>query len=148
MLETLDNGFTIMVFAKVCLLKICWLFCQFYYNMRIVNTLCVSREKKLYSIMLISLLTFLRKISKLPWMEGFWMPVKDVQEWSGVCLEQNWMFVERGEEAGGGPKFRLFCGRRKWMTHYQITVCYWIFFFLCLLTLCSFIVFFIVLNVK
>ena len=40
------------------------------------------------------------------------MPVKDVQEWSGVCLEQNWMFVDRGE-AGGGPKFRLFCGRRK-----------------------------------
>ena len=37
--------------------------------------------------MLISLLKFLRKMSKLPWMEEFLMPVKD---------------VDRGEEAGGG----------------------------------------------
>ena len=35
--------------------------------MRIVN----SKEKKLYVIMFISLLTFSRKISKLPWMEEF-----------------------------------------------------------------------------
>ena len=30
---------------------------------------------------------------------------------SGVCLDQNWMFVDRGEERGRGPKFRIFCGR-------------------------------------
>ena len=47
---------------------------------RIVNTLCISKEEKLYVIVLISLSKFSRKISKLPWMEGFWMPVKDVQE--------------------------------------------------------------------
>ena len=38
---------------------------------RIVNTLCISKEEKLYVIVLISLSKFSRKISKLPWMEGF-----------------------------------------------------------------------------
>ena len=27
---------------------------------------------------------------------------------SGVCLDQNWMFVDREEEEGESPKFRLF----------------------------------------
>ena len=27
---------------------------------------------------------------------------------SRVCLDQNWVFVERGEEEDGGPIFRLF----------------------------------------
>ena len=41
------------------------------YN-RIVNTLCIiSKEKKVYVIMLISLLKFSRKISKLLWMKEF-----------------------------------------------------------------------------
>ena len=44
-------------------------------------SLCISKDKKVYVIMLISLLKFLRKISKLPWMEDFLMRVKDVQEW-------------------------------------------------------------------
>ena len=44
--------------------------------MTIVNTLCISKEKKVYVIMLISLLNFLRKILKLLWMEKFLMPVK------------------------------------------------------------------------
>ena len=58
-----------------------------------------------------SLLKFSRKIPKLPW-------VGDGQEGgvecqlrkskSCVCLDQNWMFVDRGEEGSGGPKFRLF----------------------------------------
>ena len=37
--------------------------------MRIVNTLCISKENKVYVIMLISLLKFSMEISKLPWME-------------------------------------------------------------------------------
>ena len=66
------------------------IFVSFVIYMRIVNTLR-NFEKKLYVIMLISLLKFSRTISKLPWLEEFWMPVKDVQEWgvfrtkSGVC---------------------------------------------------------------
>ena len=39
------------------------------------------------------------------------MPIKDVQDWS--VLRPNWMFADRGEEEGGGPKFRLFCGCHK-----------------------------------
>ena len=27
---------------------------------------------------------------------------------SGVCLHENWMFVDRGEARDRGPKFRLF----------------------------------------
>ena len=56
---------------------------------------------------------------------------------SGVCLDQHWMFRDRGEEGSEGPKFR--CHKFFFL---------FVFVFLCLFTLCSFIVFFIVLHVK
>ena len=80
------------------------LYIYIYIYMRILNTLCISKERKVYVIMLISLLKFWRKISKLPWMEEFWIPVKDVQE-RGVFRTK----LDRGEVDGGGvPKFILF----------------------------------------
>ena len=59
-----------------------------------------------------SLLKFSRKIPKLPWVGGGG-PEGGVEcqlrkSKSCVCLDQNWMFVDRGEEGSGGPKFRLF----------------------------------------
>ena len=39
-----------------------------------------------------------------------------------MCLEQNWMFADRGEEAVGGYRNLYFFADvvRKWMTPYQI----------------------------
>ena len=74
--------------------------------MRIVNTLCINKDKKVYVVILISLRKFLRTISKLPWMEDFECQLKTSR--SGVCLEKNWMFVDRGEEAGEGTEIYTF----------------------------------------
>ena len=67
----------------------------------------------------------MRKISKLPWLwRDFGWQLRTSRR--RVCLDQNWMFVDRGEEGGGGPKFRFFCWRRhKWMASHQIIFCYW-----------------------
>ena len=69
--------------------------------------------------MLISLLNFSRKFSKLPTVRGR-VDYQLRTSKSGVCLDQNWMFVDREEEVAGCVKFRLFCGRHKCMTPYQI----------------------------
>ena len=63
----------------------------------------------------------------------FWMRIKDVQEWDLPRSKfQNWMIVYRGEEVGGGPKFRFFCGHHKWMIPYKFffTIEYDFFLFL------------------
>ena len=67
----------------------------------------------------------MRKILKLPWLwRDFGWQLRTSRR--RVCLDQNWMFVDRGEEGGGGPKFRFFCWRRhKWMASHQIIFCYW-----------------------
>ena len=60
------------------------------------------------------------------------MRIKYVQEWDLLRLKiQNSMIVYRGEEVGGGSKFRFFCGRHKWMTPYKFffTIEYDFFFF-------------------
>ena len=50
--------------------------------------------------MLISLLTLLRKIPKLPRVGVFECQLRMPK--SGVCLDQNLVFVDRGEEGGLG----------------------------------------------
>ena len=50
-------------FMKVCLGKICFFFCQFYYN-RLVNTVRFNEEKNYCISVLILLLMFLEKIPK------------------------------------------------------------------------------------
>ena len=74
--------------------------------MRIVNTMYLSKEK--------TVCHYVDLIVKV-----FGSNSKNTQGWgnvecqlrtsrSGMCLDQNWMFVDRGEEGGGGPKLRLF----------------------------------------
>ena len=67
--------------------------------MRIVNTMCISKEKAVRHYVDLIVKSFRGKFLNWP---AWW--------WWGACLDQNWMFVDRGEEEGGGPKFRLFCG--------------------------------------
>ena len=60
-----------------------------------------------------SLLKFSRKIPKLGGGgggggQGGGVECQLRKSKSCVCLDQNWMFVDRGEEGSGGPKFRLF----------------------------------------
>ena len=59
--------------------------------MRKVNTLCISEEKSICCTVGVE---YQLGTSK-----------------TGVCLDQNWMFVDRREEGGADPKLRLFCGR-------------------------------------
>ena len=71
--------------------------------MRIVNTMCISKEK-LY----VTVKVFDGKFRNYPaWGRGALNTNLKTSK-SGVCLDQNWMFVDKGEEKGGGPKFRLF----------------------------------------
>ena len=76
--------------------------------MRKVNTLC--SKKKRYVTMLISLLQFSTKIPKLPRVDGGGGDVECQLRTSksGVCLVQNWMFVDRGEEVVGFRNLELF----------------------------------------
>ena len=76
--------------------------------MRKVNTLC--SKKKRYVTMLISLLQFSTKIPKLPRVDGGGGDVECQLRTSksGVCLVQNWMFVDRGEEGVGFRNLELF----------------------------------------
>ena len=71
--------------------------------------MCISKEKTACDY-LISLLKFSRKIPKLPRVGGGGGEVEcQLRTFkSGVCLHENWMFVDRGEERDRGPKFRIF----------------------------------------
>ena len=57
--------------------------------MRIVNTICISKEKTVRNLT----------------GPGFECKLRTCK--NGIRLDQNWIFMHRGEE-GGGSNFRLF----------------------------------------
>ena len=69
--------------------------------MRIVNNMCVSKEKAIRHYVDVNVKVF-EEISEIL--------IKDVQKW-GLLRSKLAVFVDRGEEVG--PKFRLLCGRNK-----------------------------------
>ena len=88
--------------------------------MRIVNTMCISKEKAVRHYVNLIFKVF-EETSEITQRKGGGVVECQLKKSkSGVWLGQNWMFVE----------------------------CDFFFVFLCLFTLCSFIVFFIVLHVK
>ena len=66
--------------------------------MRIVNNMCISKEKAIRHYVDLIVKVF-QEISEIL--------IKDVQRW-GLLRSKLAVFVDRGEEEGGGPKFRLF----------------------------------------
>ena len=64
--------------------------------------LCALAKKKLYvsMLMLISLLKFSRQIPHLPRLGKFECRLKTSK--GGVCLDKNWMLMDRREDGGWG----------------------------------------------
>ena len=94
-------------FMKVCLGKICFFFCQFYYN-RLVNTVRFNEEKNYCISVLILLLMFCGKILihhflKI-WRGGLCKSIA-VQRDGQHCTVTGWVRM-----------FDFSCGRHKWKT--------------------------------
>ena len=77
--------------------------------MRIVNTICISKEKAVRHYVDPIVKVFEENSETIQGGGGgVECQCQLRMSKSGVCLHQNWMFVDRGEEGAGGPKFRLF----------------------------------------
>ena len=84
--------------------------------MRIVNTMCISKEKTVKAVRHFAdvIVKVFEENSEITLGGGGGGGQEGGVECqlrkskSCVCLDQNWMFVDRGEEGSGGPKFRLF----------------------------------------
>ena len=75
--------------------------------MRIVDTICISKEKAV-SHYVDLIVKVIEENSEITQREGREFECQLKTSKSGVCLDQNWMFVDRGEEEGGVQKFKLF----------------------------------------
>ena len=75
--------------------------------MRIVDTICISKEKAVSHYVDLIVKIF-EENSEVTQREGREFGCQLKKSKSGVCLDQNWMFVDRGEEEGRSPKFRFF----------------------------------------
>ena len=108
--------------------------------------MCISKEKKLYVTIWISLLTFSRKISKFPSGIQCQLGTSRVGE-----LRPKLDVCGRGGRRGTRFSY-FFCGRDEWMTPHQIIFLplnmIFFFVFLSVFSLCSLIVIFIDFHVK
>ena len=78
--------------------------------MRIVSTKCISKKKTVRHYVDFIVKVFEENSEIIKGGVGrFECQLRTSK--SGVCLGQNWMFVDRGEERGGVSKFILFLRR-------------------------------------
>ena len=75
--------------------------------MRKVNTLCISKEKAVRHYVDL-IVTVFKKNSETDQSGGGGFECQLRTSKNGVCLDQNWMFMDRRKKGGWGPKFRQF----------------------------------------
>ena len=73
--------------------------------MRIINAMVINKEKLVHHYVDLTVKAFDKK-SETTQIGGFECQLRTSK--SGVCLDENWMFVSQGEEGSGGLKFRIF----------------------------------------
>ena len=75
--------------------------------MRIVNTVCINKEK-LYVTVFVLIVKVFEENSEIT--QGGWgaFVCQLRASKSSVCLDQNWRLVDSGKEGAKGPKVRFF----------------------------------------
>ena len=76
--------------------------------------MCIGKEKAVhhYADLIVKVVEENSQITQ-EGGRGVWVECQLRISKSEVCLDQNWMFVNRGKEGAGGLKFILFCRCQK-----------------------------------